>query len=651
MRLRYLQLLGTPPLKELTTIFNQEQILGRKCAIRFVVGVNGSGKTQLLQILSEIFLSLERKRLPPFRVIFAYDLEKIGEEDRRATIYFRYPQDTPSSTAVFAVFEPPLEEQDWKTLENISSENLEADSRISFLIRGDQLGSTIRPYLPKVLLAYTSGATETWENLFAAQQTERENLPNNAVIEENTLVEERPPNWDLGQEKLYREQEGLEFPLKELELISDGTQTRSFAYFVSPQALKLVFFAVALHQTRKDFQKMPTEQAEEAYRERIEQAIQNQKTMPGLRGLFNKIDWLWLVNVNFQILFQPTRFSQQDRPLNRLDKIATAIICEPIPSCYQKFVFDLRRSLPNQTDVDTSTCAALIRAICDRSDTPINEITPFDIFKQLLSWQEQGWLRDITMAFCKRNVEDILLYNWLSDGERVFMGRMALFQLLRGENDALMILDEPETHFNDVWKREIVDVIDTSLRDNDSEVIISTHSSISLTDVFDTEITLLYKNEIDGNIAIIEPRIKTFGASPNEIMINVFGASESVGQRATEFLDLVLMLAAHPDQVEAIWQMHNEDIRQSSEFGQLREFMRELPSQYGNGNIEDLHAYLLNTLNSIYNYTQQRRPNQNIQVSDTLELLQEKLGPGYYQFEFRRRLRALRERQSNASQN
>ncbi|MEH2266297.1 AAA family ATPase [Nostoc sp.] len=504
MRLRYLHLWGTPPLQELITTFNQEQILGRKCAIRFVVGVNGTGKTQLLQTLSEIFLSLERKRLPPFRVTFAYDLEKIGEEERPATIYLRYPQDNPSSTALFAVFEPPLENQDWEALENIPTENFETEvSGISFLIRGDQLGSSINSYLPKVLLAYTSGATEAWSTLFANQQTERENLPD-AVFEEITPEEERPPNWNLGQEKLYREQEGLE-PLPEPELTSEGAQTRSIGYYVSPQALKLVFFAVALHQARKDFQEMPTEQAEQAYRDRIEQAIQNQESMTGLRGLFNKIDWLWLISVNFQILFQPTHFSQQNRPLKRLYPIATAVIREPVPSDCRKLVFDLRRSLPNQTDIDTSTCAALIRAICDKLDTAIDEITPFDIFKQLLSWQEQGWLKDLTMTFCKRNVEDVLLYNWLSDGERVFLGRMALFQLLRGENDALMILDEPETHFNDVWKREIVDIIDTSLRDNASEVIISTHSSISLTDVFDTEITLLYKNEIDGAIAIIEP--------------------------------------------------------------------------------------------------------------------------------------------------
>ncbi|WP_414569421.1 AAA family ATPase [Nostoc sp. CCY 9925] len=651
MRLRYLHLWGTPPLQELITTFNQEQILGRKCAIRFVVGVNGTGKTQLLQTLTEIFLSLERKRLPPFRVTFAYDLEKIGEEERPATIYLRYPQDTPSSTAILAVFEPRLEDQDWEALEKIPIENFETEvSGISFLIRGDQLGSNIRPYLPKVLLAYTSGATETWATLFANQQTERENLPD-AVFEEITLEEERPPNWDLGQEKLYRGQEGLE-ALLEPELTCDEAQTSSIGYYVFPQALKLVFFAVALHQARKDFQEMATEQGEQAYRDRIEQAIQNHEPMTGLRGLFNKIDWLWLISVNFQILFQPTHFSQQSRPLARLYPIATAVIREPVPSDCRKLVFDLRRSLPNQTDIDTSTCAALIRAICDKLDTAIDEITPFDIFKQLLSWQEQGWLQDLTMTFCKRNVEDVLLYNWLSDGERVFLGRMALFQLLRGENDALMILDEPETHFNDVWKREIVDIIDTSLRDNNSEVIISTHSSISLTDVFDTEITLLYKNEIDGAIAIIEPRITTFGASPNEIMIDIFDAPESVGKRATEFLDLVLMLAAHPDHVQTVWAVIDSErttILQLREFQQLREFVQELPHQYDGNDSEQLNDQILRVLKSIRKYTQRKRDKEDVSVTETLEVLKEKIGPGYYEFEFRRRLRALRERESSVS--
>ena len=69
MRLRYLSLRDAPPLQQLAIPFLQEAILGRQCAIRFVVGVNGSGKTRLLQALAQIFLALESApniRLPFF---------------------------------------------------------------------------------------------------------------------------------------------------------------------------------------------------------------------------------------------------------------------------------------------------------------------------------------------------------------------------------------------------------------------------------------------------------------------------------------------------------------------------------------------------------------------------------------------------------
>ena len=111
---------------------------------------------------------------------------------------------------------------------------------------------------------------------------------------------------------------------------------------------------------------------------------------------------------------------------------------------------------------------------------------------------------------------------------------MALFHLLQEEQDALLIFDEPETHFNDVWKRRIVDIIDDSLRDQHHEVIISTHSSIALTDVFDTEITVL-KNGV-----ATRPAVRTFGASPSQLMIYLFNAPDSMGQRAMEYLDAQL---------------------------------------------------------------------------------------------------------------
>ena len=45
MRLRYLHLLNFPPLYDLEIIFGYEPLLDRPLAIRFIVGVNGTGKT------------------------------------------------------------------------------------------------------------------------------------------------------------------------------------------------------------------------------------------------------------------------------------------------------------------------------------------------------------------------------------------------------------------------------------------------------------------------------------------------------------------------------------------------------------------------------------------------------------------------------
>ena len=669
MRLRYLHIWSKPPLQNLATTFNQETILGRKCAIRFVVGVNGSGKTQLLQALCDLFLSLENNQLPPFKVILAYDLEQIGEEDRSTTVYLRSLPDTSPAQAIFAVFANPLPDTtDWGTLETIPTENLVNEvGEISVLYRGNQLpgGTTLRSYLPKVLMAYTSGATGAWEALFQERRTDRENLPD-AVFEEINLEEERPAGWDSIQEAPYRERTELE-PLTEPEQPQDGAQIRSLGYYVSPEVLKLALFAVALHQARVDFLQMPTEQAEQAYRDRINQSIQDNQPMSGRRGLFNKIDWLWLVTVDLHIILQPTRFNQS-RELERLYAIATSVIRDPgprevpLPMNGRHLIFDLRRSLPEQSDVDTSTCNALIRAICNQVESSIAQITPFDIFKQLFSWYEAGWLKGLTMTLRKRNVEDLLLYDWLSDGEREFLGRMALFQILQGENDALMILDEPETHFNDVWKREIVDVIDTSLRNNASEVVISTHSSISLTDVFDTEVTLLRKRRNSSRTTVRPLAIKTFGASPTEIMTNIFDAPESVGQRAAEFLEIVLIMLACPEQVQTLWglmpeQSDGEEIVNARDaqlvnevaFNDLREYYRDEMVEELIDTDEEVDRKLIQVLRAVRNYI--RASTGSIEVVRALVELQRKVGPGYYQFELLRRLSDFQEGDISASSN
>ncbi|EDX72663.1 hypothetical protein MC7420_4936 [Coleofasciculus chthonoplastes PCC 7420] len=92
----------------------------------------------------------------------------------------------------------------------------------------------------------------------------------------------------------------------------------------------------------------------------------------------------------------------------------------------------------------------------------------------------------------------------------------------------MIILDEPEVHFNDFWKRQIVQLLDAKLKDRHSHVLITTHSSITLTDVPKEDIVVLDRNN-NYTQSSFNPTLRTFGADPSDIMVHVFGAPHPAG--------------------------------------------------------------------------------------------------------------------------
>ncbi len=123
------------------------------------------------------------------------------------------------------------------------------------------------------------------------------------------------------------------------------------------------------------------------------------------------------------------------------------MVSEPEPSRRRTLHLDLR-----QDDGDGPTIARLQRFLGGTDQHP------YQVFLKLLDLQRTGLLVDLDIALRKTEPDDCLLFDELSDGEQMFLFRMALFHLLEGYDDALLLLDEPETHFNDKWKREIVDI-------------------------------------------------------------------------------------------------------------------------------------------------------------------------------------------------
>lgn len=171
-------------------------------------------------------------------------------------------------------------------------------------------------------------------------------------------------------------------------------------------------------------------------------------------------------------------------------------------------------------------------------DPPLQEV---NLFFRRLNQTEQTERSDNVAATGSEDIEAgadapmLLLYDWLSDGERSFLARMALFALFRAD-DLLILLDEPEVHFNDVWKREIVQKLDEIMRGCTSHAIITTHSSIALSDVPSDDVLVLRR---DGKFTSGEEHnagINTFGADPSDIMVHVFGTLSPNGERSRTFI-------------------------------------------------------------------------------------------------------------------
>lgn len=132
-------------------------------------------------------------------------------------------------------------------------------------------------------------------------------------------------------------------------------------------------------------------------------------------------------------------------------------------------------------------------------------------------------------------VSRLFLLDWLSDGEQSFLGRMALLAMLDTE-DSLILLDEPEVHFNDYWKRETVNLLDMIMQAHSNHLLITTHSSIVLSDVTESQVIVLVRGS-DGWARRHFLRIPLLAVDPSEIMVNWFGTERSVGERSTRLLN------------------------------------------------------------------------------------------------------------------
>ncbi|MCB1776154.1 MAG: restriction system-associated AAA family ATPase [Candidatus Competibacteraceae bacterium] len=141
--------------------------------------------------------------------------------------------------------------------------------------------------------------------------------------------------------------------------------------------------------------------------------------------------------------------------------------------------------------------------------------------------------------FKKKGVEEAMLLKELSDGEHQLLHSLGLCLLFRDTN-SLFLLDEPETHFNPVWRASFISRLDRCLggeTDKQAEMLITTHSPFLISDSTPDKVLLFAKDEASGAVQISRPDYNTLGASINKITMLSFGKRETVGGRAEAILN------------------------------------------------------------------------------------------------------------------
>ncbi|HEI3429100.1 TPA: restriction system-associated AAA family ATPase [Escherichia coli] len=141
--------------------------------------------------------------------------------------------------------------------------------------------------------------------------------------------------------------------------------------------------------------------------------------------------------------------------------------------------------------------------------------------------------------FRKRGVEKPMLLKELSDGEHQLLHSLGLCVLFRDTN-CLLLLDEPETHFNPNWRASFITRLRQCLPDQQDvgqEMLITTHTPFLISDSKPDKVLVFSKDETTGVISINHPDYNTLGASINKITMNTFGKRETIGGYAQTLLE------------------------------------------------------------------------------------------------------------------
>lgn len=673
MKLLYLHLKDYPPIKDIKVLFASGSPLQHDCAIRFVVGVNGSGKSNLLRAIAEVFLALSEQRVPPFPVSLVYELGQKGSANHRTLLLHCPGKRTESSLWVHERFafddSNPIEVFD-QSFHFLKTQNNPMPPGFSPLIAPGEWPSraTAPPLmaLPNAVLAYTTGAIQPWQTLWNRSADSKDSEESFSAGEE-ALDIERPAGWSMVQELASQNQQSGQSETGNVEDWFPESSSSTIGFrrpiLLNPALLKCALLAIALPQAYLD-----THDKLAVLEIKLAKAFRRERQLSPLQEMLQRGGWHYLVSVAFRCRLQTEAWRR-----NRLLGIAHdwlicagEVIAEPHPTeARRTLYFDLKGDFSSYSETLSANDNLQISGTQGEALWALlggHEATAFELFTKLVDLHQAGLFDDVELRLRRypkpgdtadrdtvENDVGVLRYEELSDGEQMVLGRMALFHLLEDQQDSLLLLDEPETHFNDLWKRDVVSVVDTALGKTSCEVVIATHAALVLTDALKDELVVLERTTDENSeilphsvVRVLDRDIHTFGATGDHPLRDIFGAPDTVGRRASRILEVLIAAATLTDRIEPCWASENPELSNDI-VDQLCSVVAVTEPSMTKTNVRE-------ALDSIEHFAMHFGAERPLTMKAVLEAFIRQTGPGYFQVELKRAWRRLLNEEGNVTQ-
>lgn len=142
-----------------------------------------------------------------------------------------------------------------------------------------------------------------------------------------------------------------------------------------------------------------------------------------------------------------------------------------------------------------------------------------------------------THYYINKNNDKRLLRE-LSDGEQQFLHTLGICLMLQNKR-ALLLLDEPETHFNPDWRSKFIDILRRTLKaSNDNfmfkDIVLTSHSPFIISDCFPDKVIVFEKDKPPESAYI--KNFRTFGTSVDIIMENIFNRNNTIGDFSAKII-------------------------------------------------------------------------------------------------------------------